>query len=208
MKIKVCGMKYPENIEGVSALQIDFMGFIFYEKSPRFVGDLPLCGLQNLRNNSLKKVGVFVDSNMDFIKKKSVDFSLDFIQLHGNESPEFCEKIKAETGLPIIKAFGIENENDFENTKKYAQTCEYFLFDTKSAKHGGSGEKFAWDILNKYTGETAFFLSGGISADDAKTLKTIKHSKLFAIDLNSKFESESAVKNIPLLKRFLKEIQS
>jgi phosphoribosylanthranilate isomerase len=200
MKIKVCGMRYPENIKGLVKLSIDFMGLIFYEKSPRFVEGIDLSGLSALP----KRVGVFVDAEMDYITEVANKYGLSLIQLHGNESPDFCKRLP---GLKIIKAFSIPEYSDFEQTKPYEGIADYFLFDTKTPQHGGSGQKFDWNILNEYKGDTPFFLSGGISLEDAERIKQIQQPKLYGIDLNSRFETKPGLKDIELLKQFINTLK-
>ena len=200
MIIKVCGMKHSDNIRDLQELPIDMMGMIFYEKSPRFV-------YSNSKDvDSIKKrVGVFVNTDIDDIQKKIDEYKLDFIQLHGNESAELCKSVKE--SKPVIKAFSIANKDDFDKTADYEGICEYFLFDTKTPDYGGSGIKFDWSILNSYQGNTPFLLSGGITSNDAEAIRTITHPLFAGIDLNSKFETSPGVKDIALLEKFIKEIR-
>lgn len=193
-------MKYQENINALGRLPIDLMGMIFYEKSPRYVDH----SIER-SNRNLKLVGVFVDAGTDFITEKTQEYGLDFIQLHGNESPGYC---KAFSQLkPVIKAFSISDKSDFEKTMQYENICEYFLFDTKTPQYGGSGQKFDWQILNEYKANTPFLLSGGISADDAEAIKNIRHPLLAGVDLNSRFEIKPGEKDIELLEKFIKELR-
>ncbi|MBK5720423.1 phosphoribosylanthranilate isomerase [Dysgonomonas sp. Marseille-P4677] len=204
MKIKVCGMKYPDNIKDLGTLPIHFMGMIFYQKSPRYVENLILPDLKILPDY-IKRVGVFVNSDIDFILNKVNKYNLDLIQLHGNESPEFCKGLNRM--LPIIKAFSIADSSDIDKTKAYDGLQGYFLFDTKTPQYGGSGQKFDWSILETYTGNTPFFLSGGISINDIDEIKKIKHPQFYGLDLNSKFEKEPGLKDITLLQQFIKELE-
>jgi len=203
MKIKVCGMKYPDNIEALSRLPIDYMGLIFYDKSPRMVEKLTLADL-NILPTHIKRTGVFVKATIDFINEKISQYNLDAIQLHGNESPDFCNELNGK--IPVIKAFSISSASDFLITKDYEIYVQYFLFDTKTPQYGGSGEKFDWNILKEYEGETPFFLSGGISAQDVNKIKEIKHPGLYAVDLNSRFETQPGLKDIELLNQFIKQL--
>lgn len=208
MKIKVCGMKECENIKQLALLDIDFMGFIFYNKSPRFIQNLDPNEIQKLPT-SINKVGVFVNADLSQIINKVASFRLDYIQLHGNESVGYIKTIKEI--LPnqkIIKAFSLSSIKDLDQTKKYTPYCNFFLFDTKTPNYGGSGEKFNWKILQQYTEEIPFFLSGGISEEDAKDIKEINHNKLYGIDLNSKFELKPGIKNTAQLQAFIKEIKT
>lgn len=210
MKIKVCGMKYYQNISDLTSLDIDMMGMILYPKSARYVGNISEYEVSkihySLSARNIKKVGVFVNSNSKDILHTIKEFKLDYVQLHGNETPDFCRELKQQVNL--IKAFSISEEADFEQTNLYEGICSYFLFDTKTSLYGGSGQKFDWTILKAYQGQTPFLLSGGISANDAKDIKCIEHPLFSGIDLNSRFEVEPAMKDINLLTAFLKELQS
>lgn len=194
-------MKESGNIRKLAQLPIDFMGMIFYDKSPRFVNDL------NERDIdfSKKRVGVFVNASREYILQMKEKYKLDMIQLHGDESPEFCASLR--NHIPVMKVFCIENSSDFESTKRYEDSCDYFLFDTKTPYRGGSGEKFDWTILNEYGGSIPFFLSGGISFDDSESIKKISHTKLSGIDINSRFEIKPGLKNIDLINRFIKALK-
>ncbi|NDV93710.1 phosphoribosylanthranilate isomerase [Dysgonomonas sp. 521] len=205
MKIKVCGMKYPDNIKELNKLPVDFAGMIFYEKSPRYAAKLNPEDIRDLFRGGRKRVGVFVNADMDYIIQMADKFSLDLIQLHGDESPDFCKELNKR--MPVIKAFSISESSDFEKTKAYDGLCGYFLFDTKTPQYGGSGRKFDWNILDEYKGNTPFILSGGISVDDAETIKNIKHPQFFGIDLNSRFETEPGRKDIILLQQFIKRLK-
>ena len=191
MIIKVCGMKYPDNISDLSMLPIDFIGMIFYEKSPRYVSDLQP---EEINTRGKELVGVFVNASETEIMQMTNKYNLDLIQLHGSESPEFCKKLN-ET-MPVIKAFSIADASDFEQTKEYEGLWGYFLFDTKTPQYGGSGQKFDWQILKEYKGSMPFLLSGGISIDDVEAIKQIKHPRFEGIDLNSRFEIEPGLKDI------------
>jgi phosphoribosylanthranilate isomerase len=207
MKLKVCGMKYLENIKKVASLQPDYLGFIFYEKSKRnFDGVIPELP------KSIKKVGVFVNPTHDELITKIRNYNLDMIQLHGDESVGFInmliETFRAKKNFEIIKVFGIKDEFDFEILKPYLHVVDYFLFDTKGKERGGNGVKFDWKVLEKYPYQKPFFLSGGIGLDDLEQVKIIAKSNLpiYALDINSKFESEPGVKKVKELKKFKKEI--
>jgi len=200
MKFKICGMKFPENILEVSTLQPDFMGFIFWEKSSRyFDGAIPMLP------KSIKKVGVFVDESLEIIVSKIEKYNLDCVQLHGNESVEFCQKLK-QIPIEIIKVFSIKDEFDFVLLKKFESVCDYFLFDTKGELPGGNGITFDWNLLKEYPSNKPFFLSGGIGIEKIKWLKEM-NLPLFAVDVNSKFETEPGLKNSELLKSFQSQIE-
>lgn len=197
-------MKHPENISRLSELPIDFMGMIFYDKSPRFVDRLTLDDV-NILPPHIERVGVFVNTDIDFITKEVNAYNLHLVQLHGNESPEFCQELN-ET-IPVMKAFSIAEPSDFEQTEQYEGSCSYFLFDTKTPQYGGSGQKFDWKMLDLYKGNTPFLLSGGIMPEDADRIKAIGHPLLYGVDLNSRFEIEAGLKNIELLKQFIQELK-
>ncbi|OIP84468.1 MAG: N-(5'-phosphoribosyl)anthranilate isomerase [Porphyromonadaceae bacterium CG2_30_38_12] len=205
MKIKICGMKYPSNVLEVKALQPDFMGFIFYPKSPRYAEPLDMETLNSIPK-SIKKIGVFVNEDLENILTIVFKYKLDGVQLHGAENVEICRKLK-EAGLLVLKAFPIADASNFRVTKIYEGACDYFLFDTKTEVYGGSGLKFDWSILNEYKGETLFLLSGGIAPDDSDAILEINHPKFAGIDLNSKFEVKPGLKNVDVLRGFLIEIK-
>jgi phosphoribosylanthranilate isomerase len=204
LKIKVCGMKYPDNISALNALKPDFMGFIFYPPSQRFVGLDFDKGVLNSVSEETIKTAVFVNATESEVLEFSHLYGMKAVQLHGSESPAFCANIKA-SGLTVIKAFGISEDFDFENLKEFETKVDYFLFDTKTAQHGGSGEIFDWELLSNYKLKIPYFLSGGLSLDNLENLKENSHPQLFAIDLNSRFEVEPALKDIKKLEQaFLK----
>ncbi|GHT02040.1 N-(5'-phosphoribosyl)anthranilate isomerase [Bacteroidia bacterium] len=201
MKIKVCGMRSAYNIVEVSQLPIDFMGFIFYEKSPRYDKDLNIWAVKYIPKN-IQKVGVFVNATKEAILAAVEKFDLQMVQLHGTESPEFCNDL-TQDGISVIKAFPVANENDFAPCAEYESACDYFLFDTKTPQFGGSGNKFDWQILSTYKGKMPCFLSGGIAPDDVDAIKQLNFPQLFAIDLNSCFEIEPGFKDVEKLKQFI-----
>ena len=191
-------MRDAENIHEVEALGIDLIGFIFWPKSSRYVSERPAYLPTNC-----KRVGVFVDENIEVVKKIAQDYALDYIQLHGNETPDYCALLK---GHKLIKAFNIATAEDFEQTKPYEGLVNYFLFDTKGKSVGGNGTKFDWSVLDDYHGTTPFILCGGIGPDDAARIRSFHHPQLAGIDLNSKFEDAPALKNIQKLKTFLEQL--
>ena len=208
--IKVCGMRDADNIREVeqlfthhSYLFTPLMGFIFYPKSSRYVSEVPA-----YLPTKCKRIGVFVDASTDEIIQKIHDFSLDAIQLHGNESPEQISRLEAirRGGVSFIKAFNIATAEDLKSATSYTVLVDYFLFDTKGPSVGGNGEKFDWSILESYDGPTPFLLSGGIGPDDAERISSFRHPKYVGIDLNSKFESAPALKDVTTLSRFLNKI--
>jgi len=193
-------MKYPENTKAVAALLPDYLGFIFWEKSPRnFVGDIPELP------ETIKKVGVFVDASEDEIAAKCSKYKLDFIQLHGSESVAFCKSLKREN-IGIIKAFSIGNDFDFGILSDYEPFCDFFLFDAPGRSPGGNGISFDWELLRNYDLETPLFLSGGIAPESAEAIKNVE-IPIFAIDINSKFEIEPGLKNIDAILTFKTDLK-
>ena len=208
MKIKVCGMKNPENIQALAQLPIDYMGLIFYPKSPRYIQNLD-ASLLDVLPNTISRVGVFVNEDIASLLRLIDKYELSVVQLHGNESLEYCSNMKDKyPKLIIIKAFNVSEPSDFIKMDQYIDVCDYFLFDTKTSQHGGSGLKFDWNILDEYMGNTRFFLSGGISPEDVEDIRKISHPKLYALDLNSKFEIEPGLKDIKLLKQFINQLKN
>jgi phosphoribosylanthranilate isomerase len=201
MKIKVCGMKYPGNIKELTALPIDMLGMIFYEKSPRYAGGLNAGELDNIPP-AIRKVGVFVNESLENMLEIIDRYHLQMVQLHGNESPALCEKIKLR-GVEVIKAFPVKETGDLKKCSIYENRCDYFLFDTPSSRYGGSGKKFDWQILSSCKSQTPFFLSGGIDSSDIESIRQLPVSQLYAIDLNSRFEFSPGLKNINKLKEFI-----
>ena len=206
MQIKICGLRDPENIREIAALQPDFMGFIFYPNSPRYVGQLDAVSLTSLPT-SIKKTGVFVNENLENILTAISKYNLDAVQLHGADNKKLCRKIRQEAKTMVIKVFPIMDASNFRVTGDYEDVADYFLFDTKTDLYGGSGQKFNWNILQEYTGNKSFLLSGGIGADDVKAIRAIEHPLLAGVDLNSKFELKPGLKNVALLKQFIDELK-
>lgn len=201
--IKVCGMRDAENIRNVEALHgVDMLGFIFYAKSPRYVRELPAY----LPTHS-QRVGVFVNEEQQVITMHAVRFGLDYVQLHGDESPEYCRELHA-SGLKIIKAFSIAQPQDLDKVSEYEAVCDVFLFDTKCEQYGGSGYPFDWNILSLYKGRVPFLLSGGINPESAHSLKEFEHPLLAGYDLNSRFERKPADKAPEQIQQFLNELES
>ncbi len=180
---------------------MDYAGFIFYEKSKRFVEGRKLDPKIVRHTKRVKKVGVFVNAHEKYILQKVKEYGLDLLQLHGEESPKFCERLKQH--IPVMKAFKIKNKEDIEETENYAGVCDYLLFDTAGKLYGGNGKLFNWKLLDNYNGDTPFFLSGGIGVEEVEELKKFKHPSWVAIDVNSKFEDAPGVKNIKKIKQFL-----
>lgn len=202
MKLKICGMKYQNNIEAAAALRPDFLGFIFYDQSSRyFRGTIPSLP------EGIKKVGVFVDAPIAVVNRLIDRHRLDMIQLHGNESPEFCAHFSA---VEVIKVFSIKDEFNFKQLVPYEAVCDFFLFDTKGQLPGGNGYTFNWEVLKDYPSKKPYFLSGGIGLDELEQVQnflTTSYAKhCHAIDVNSKFEQEPGLKKIDELEKFKYEL--
>ena len=199
MIIKVCGLKLENQIEKLDQVKrVNWLGFIFYRGSKRFVESI------NGSVKSAKKVGVFVNEDVENVVTIAKINQLDILQLHGEESPEMCKRLKA--NYSIIKAFGMDENFDFSQLANYQENVDYFLFDTKTKGYGGSGNVFNWSILEEYKLNVPFLLSGGISIEILDNIKSFKHKSFIGIDLNSGFENEPGDKNIELVKIFLKQL--
>lgn len=218
LQIKVCGMREPENIRALNALDVDMMGLIFYPKSPRYVRSIPVsAGIVPDRAASLlrpkaKLVGVFVNEMPQTVVTHAYNYQLDYIQLHGDETPTYIDNLKR-TLIPdilpdvkIIKAISIREADDVKRWRQYEGHIDLLLFDTKCKTVGGSGEQFDWSVLNAYDGDIPFLLSGGIGLQDAESIKHFKHPMFAGIDLNSKFEDAPAHKDINKLQNFISSI--
>lgn len=205
INIKVCGITQFKQLQQLEALNVDYAGLIFYKDSPRYMGD-KLSGKQIKEADfDLKKVGVFVNPSYADLLDAIDDYGLDIVQLHGNETPELCEELSAE--VEVIKAFRIEDSavNIDKLVEPFDAVCDYYLFDTAGLKEsfGGTGKQFDWSILNSAKIEKPFFLSGGIGPGDVAKVKSFKHPDFFAIDVNSKFETEPGVKDMAAILKFL-----
>lgn len=205
MKWKVCGLKDPDNIALVlEGVQPDYIGLIFYPHSPRFVGNLsPKC-LPNFPEQT-KKVGVFVNQSVEEIYRLAQEYGLDLLQLHGKESPKFCDTIRNKVRLPIIKAFSVGSEFDFSWLQEYE--VDFFLFDAAGKNYGGNGISFDWQVLQYYYLSQPFFLSGGIGLEQVPLLSSLHFPSLHAIDVNSRFEISPGFKDPLLLKKFSHELE-
>ena len=200
IRIKVCGMRAAQNIVDVAAHRPDYMGFIFYRKSPRFVGDefsvpadLP---------STIKRVGVFVNASADNIISTAGTHALWAAQLHGHESPELCDTVRA-AGYKVIKAFPVDTNFDFARTSAYKGSVNYFLFDTKGPLHGGNAMRFDWSLLQQYDQSVPFFLSGGLSPDNVSGISKLEGMNIHALDVNSGVESAPGMKDLKKLKDFM-----
>ncbi|MCK4562229.1 MAG: phosphoribosylanthranilate isomerase [Flavobacteriaceae bacterium] len=216
MKLKICGIKYPENIKQVAILQPDYLGFIFYEKSKRNLKEeIPEI------SEKIKKTGVFVNATIDFILEKVKKYQLKAVQLHGDESIDFCQnllktinnsaKAKKEKDVELFKVFSVGETFDFSLIKAYENVCDFFLFDTKGKERGGNGVVFNWELLKEYPSTKPYFLSGGIGLESVLDLKNFIKSDAskycYAIDVNSKFEIKPGLKDIEKLIKFKQNLK-
>lgn len=198
--VKVCGINRIKNMDQVSNLPIDMIGINFYMGSKRYIGNVSI----NI-NPNIKRVGIFVDPTIDELLQYTEECQLDYVQLHGDVEANFCREI-----LPIvkiIKAFGVHPSFDFSETEEF-NFCDYFLFDTASKDHGGTGQKFPWSMLDRYQGDIPFLLAGGIGPDDVDKILELKHLKFAGVDINSKFEIEPGLKNVEKVDSFVQLLKS
>lgn len=204
--VKICGIKDPLNAREVSFIDPDMMGFIFYQHSPRAVTLQNAAGIIPVLKSSAAHVGVFVNESEENIVRIASELSLDYVQLHGEETPELCSKVVSK-GFRVIKAFGIGNEFDFTSLSSYEGVCSFLLFDNKGKDRGGTGKRFRWEMLDEYKLDIPFLLSGGIGPGDAVELAGISHPEFAGIDLNSRFENSPGDKNVALLENFIREFR-
>lgn len=206
-KVKVCGMRNSDNISKVLYACPDILGFIFYQGSRRYVGENPDKGLAALIPENILKAGVFVNERKTKIIELAKLFGLDMLQLHGRESVALCEELM-NTGYSIIKAFGINDDFDFKRLIPYARACDYYLFDTGSEQHGGTGRKFNWSLLGKYELDKPFFLSGGIGPEDIEKVRNLNHPAFYGVDINSGFEVKPGIKDPEKVKTFICQVKN
>ena len=207
MKIKICGIKYKDNLQDIIRLSPDFLGFNFYRKSVRYMADELSPDDLAMIPGSIKKTGIFVNQDANEISGLTQKYGLDYVQLHGNESAEMCKTLN-NSGIMIIKAFSIHFDFRFEALEAYLPWCSFFLFDTATPLFGGSGKKFDWNLLEKYTYAHPFFLSGGIKPGDAENLLNTGFPSMEGVDVNSGFETEPGIKDVEKLKVFMKIIKN
>ena len=200
--IKICGMTEAENIRQVEELGVDLIGFIFYPYSPRCVCELP--AYLPLRAG---RVGVFVNEHKENVLMYADRFGLEYVQLHGNETPDYCHAIQ-NSGLHVIKTFSIATGKDLAAISSYEGLCNYYLFDTKCPQFGGSGNQFDWSLLQRYRGTTPFLLSGGLNLYSAKAIRQFRHPRFAGIDLNSRFEIRPGVKDVERIRQFIHQIKN
>lgn len=207
LKLKVCGMKYPDNIRQVAALGPHYMGFIFYPPSSRYMAqELPPEALQG-QTAGIQRVGVFVNADTAEILRQARAYQLQAIQLHGQETPAQCRQLR-QAGLQVIKVFSVGNAFDFSRLQVYKLHCDFFLFDTKGKLPGGNGLSFNWNILKDYDNELPFFLSGGIELAHIGQLQQLRGLRLHALDINSRFESSPGRKQPEKIKQLIEKLES
>jgi len=207
MKIKVCGMRDPQNIRAVEALGIDIMGFIFWPQSSRYAGEKP-----GYLPESCLRAGVFVDAAQQDILKAVAAFRLDIIQLHGHETPGEVAALRESVAvvnpaIMITKSLAVAQVQDLEQAADYESVCDAFLFDTKGELPGGNGSQFDWSLLDNYKGRLRFLLSGGIGPGDADRVRAFRHPACAGIDLNSRFETAPGLKDVDSLKTFIEKLR-
>lgn len=211
MRSKVCGLNSVNQLMQLDAMGVEFGGFIFYPKSPRYIlKHVQPADLKKAKGQKINKVGVFVNETVEQVLKQVDDCGLYLVQLHGDETPKYCEKIA--DYVTVIKAFRIRNDDDvLWKIKDYQDVVDMFLFDTAGAAYGGTGEKFDWAILQNLVINKPFFLSGGIGPDDVASLQEFATKSvakdLFSIDINSKFESSPGVKNMEMVQSFIQKVK-
>ena len=206
LKIKICGMREPENIPDVAGLNPDFMGFIFYSESPRYAEKNLDPAILRSMPAAIHKTGVFVNSDFAYISRIVTEYSLDAVQLHGNETAGLCNSLK-ERDILVIKTFSIPANENFKRCSVFTGCTDYFLFDTSVSGFGGSGQKFNWKELHKYELDHPFFLSGGIGPEDYNTINKIENPSFYGIDLNSRFEIKPGLKDKAVLEKFISDLR-
>lgn len=226
MKIKVCGMREPDNIRAVENLGVDMIGLIFWKKSPRYVVSVPsyagtipdyagaaACKDGKGCGRNIGRVGVFVNEMPQNIITAVYNYGLDYVQLHGDESPTMIDNLRRtidpdiHPGIKFIKAISVGAADDVKRWREYRDTADMLLFDTKGKSAGGNGLQFDWSVLDAYDGDIPFLLSGGIGPEDARKVLSFKHPRMLGIDLNSRFETAPAQKDVALLNKFINEIK-
>jgi phosphoribosylanthranilate isomerase len=207
MKVKVCGLTIMEQMQAMQELGVDYAGMIFYEKSKRFVGTKFTNQKSAVNSLIISRVGVFVNAEMEVVEQAITDYQLTSIQLHGDETDEYCLELMDK--VDVVKVFRIADQKDIDTlVDPYQEVCHYYLFDTDTSAYGGSGQQFDWSILEKAAINKPFFLSGGIGPEDVNKIKAFKHPYFYAIDVNSRFEIEPGIKDIDKLKHFINELKS
>ncbi|MGZ8553846.1 MAG: phosphoribosylanthranilate isomerase, partial [Chitinophagaceae bacterium] len=211
MRIKVCGLTLPEQVKALDEMGIDFAGFIFYPKSPRYMGNKISAEKMKQIKGHIAKVGVFVNEPYDDMMRTVEEYRLDMVQLHGDETPFFCEKVS--NYVTVVKAFRLSDNDPIDwIVRPYHESTDMYMFDTMGAGYGGTGKKFDWNVLKDATVNKLFFLSGGIEPGDEENIKTFMKEpvaqKLFSVDINSKFEIAAGVKDMKKVKAFIEKLMA
>ena len=206
MKLKVCGMKYPDNVSAVAALAPDYMGFIFYKPSKRYCAETLSPDFVKALPASIIKTGVFVNESLEEVLRICAAYGFKAVQLHGHETPDFCLSCK-KAGLEVIKVFHVGETMDWLILEPYKKVADYFLFDTKTPEYGGSGNRFNWKILKEYDNEIPLFLSGGVDERILEEFNTLKNVNIYALDINSRFELEPGLKDIERIATFAESLK-
>ena len=210
MRIKVCGMTLPEQVHALDTMGVDFAGFIFYPKSPRYVGNKITAEKMRKIKGHIAKVGVFVNEPYDDMMRTVEEYRLDMVQLHGDETPFFCEKVA--NYVTVVKAFRLSDNDPIDwIVRPYHESTDMYMFDTMGAGYGGTGKKFDWNDLKAASIDKLYFLSGGIEPGDEENIKAFMKEpvaqKLFSIDINSKFEIAPGVKDVKKVKQFVEKLK-
>lgn len=209
-RVKVCGMTLPEQVKALDEMGVDFAGFIFYPRSPRYMGQKISPEKMKQIKGHIAKVGVFVNMPYEELMRTVEDYRLDMVQLHGDETPFFCEKVA--NYVTVIKAFRLTDNDPIDwITRPYYESTDMFMFDTMGAGYGGTGKKFDWNVLKDTAISKLFFLSGGIEPGDEDHIKAFAKepvaAKLFSVDMNSKFEISAGVKDIERIRKFVRNLK-
>lgn len=206
MIVKVCGMRDHRQMQALEDMGVDLMGMIFFPKSPRYVDGEDVCS--GCLPKKIAKVGVFVKADLATVVETVKKYNLSYVQLHGGENVDYARQLIEKTGVKIIKVASVSGVDDVRNIPtEWESVADYMLFDYKCVGYGGSGQQFDWAVLDEYTLNIPFLLSGGVGADDAEAVKNIRHPKFAGVDVNSKFEISPANKDIEKVKTFLSVIR-
>lgn len=217
MKVKVCGLRRPDDMAALASIGADYLGLVLYPHSPRYAPSSALStwiatAPEALREVSL--VGVFVNAEIEEVLNAVHDYRLDVAQLHGDESPDYCRELHAFRSLSylrhlrLVKAFRVDAQFDFAQAATFAPFCEAVLFDTRADQYGGTGQSFDWTLLERYRGPLPFWLSGGIGPEHVLAVKQLQHPWLWGVDLNSRFETAPGEKDVALIEQFINDLRT
>jgi phosphoribosylanthranilate isomerase len=206
MNVKVCGLRDADNLKDIAELNPDFIGFIFYEQSPRFVGETLDVAVLKTLPKSIKRVGVFVNASPDYVLRTVKKYDLHYAQLHGNETPEYCRSLRNK-GVSIIRAFRVDDSFNFSMLHNFKPYCDFFLFDAKGEQPGGNGVQFDWGVMSRYDNEKPFFISGGIGLHNLDQLTQLEGMKLYGVDVNSQVEAAPGVKDVEKVRELIARLK-